>query len=233
MRTPVLALVLMITGPATASAQDSQPSAEAVLAAARRAIGGESAVRAVRVIETRAACQGPRGPYETDVISARDGRAIFEQRFPDGRFERATLTQTGGTVVTRDGTAPLDSVERAIIQGHEIAMLVIAPETRLSTPTLLPDTMFNGRPAVAVAFRDSRGGPVRWFFARSDSLPIGSAVVDSRNPQAPPITLTIESWRTVGRLRLPALAVYNQSGNLFRFQFTSVRVNEAFDLLPQ
>jgi hypothetical protein len=232
MRAPVLALVVLVTLRATASAQYSQPSAETILAAARRAIGGDSAVRAVRVIETRAACEGPRGAYETNVISARDGRAIFEQRFPDGRFERATLTRTGGTVVTRDGTAPLDSVERTIIQGHEIAMLVIAPETRLSMPTLLPDTVFNGRPAVAVAFRDSRGSVVRWFFARSDSLPLGSVVADSRHPQGPPITLTIESWRTVGRLRLPAQAVYNQSGSLFRFRFTTVRVSEAFDLLP-
>lgn len=216
----LLGLASMAGGAARARTSISDPSV--VLRAARRALGDDADVAAVQTIETVAACTGPRVRYETHVVSARDGRAIFEQRFPDGRAERAVVSDT----------APRDPIERLMIQGHEIHMLVVAPETRLGPPVTAGDTVFAGRPAVVLTFRDQLGAPVFAYFARSDSLPLGFLMPNHRTDGKPSITLTIDSWRTVGRLRLPARATYHQGADRYEFQFTTVRLNAPFPNAP-
>ncbi len=212
------AILTMAMLGSTAAAQTTSVAATHVLDAARRALGDEAAVTAVRTIETVAACKGPRGTYETHVISARDGRAVFEQRFPDGRVERQLVTNT----------TPADVNERTMIQGHEIHMLVVAPETRFGAPLAVDDSVFEGQPAVVVTFHDALGAPVLAFFARADSLPLGFVFLNHRTDGAPRITLTIDAWHTVDGLRLPARAVYHQAGDLYDFRFTTVRLDAPF-----
>jgi hypothetical protein len=204
---------LVALGAADAQAPDK--AAESILRAASRAIGSEALVAGVRTIETEAACQGPRGSYETHVASARDGRAVFEQRYPDGRDERAILT----------AETPADSLERTMIRGHEIHMLVLAPAVVLGPPSHAVDTTFRGQPAIGVVFPDGLGAFVTAFFARRDTMPLGFELPDHLHPGAPPIALTFDAWARTDGLRLPVRAVYHQGGDEYRFRFTSVRLN--------
>jgi hypothetical protein len=210
-------------------AGDSMADAERVLAAARRRLGDERVVLAIRTIETDAACQGPRYAYETHVASARDGRALFEQRFPDGRVERSGLGITDAWTVGSDGVvAPAGLIERTMIQGHEIHMVVIAPETRFGRPRQARDTVFEGRAAIALDFHDTLGAPVVEFFARSDSLPLGFAFVNHHDSRPPPV-LTIDAWRTVDRIQVPARATYHQGRETYAFRFTRIALNATAD----
>jgi hypothetical protein len=214
-------------------AGDSVVDAEKVLAAARRRLADERVVLAIRTIETEAACQGPRYAYETHVASARDGRALFEQRFPDGRIERSGLGLTSDWAVGSDGAVAASGlIERTMIQGHEIHMLVIAPETRFGRPRGARDTVFEGRAAIALVFHDTLGAPVVEFFARSDSLPLGFAFVNHHDNRPPPI-LTIDAWRRVGRIRLPARATYHQGSETYAFRFTRIALNATVDSVFQ
>jgi hypothetical protein len=71
----------------------------------------------------------------------------------------------------------------------------------------------------------ARRAPVLAFFARSDSLPLGFVVPNHGNDGTPAITLTIDAWRTVDGLRLPARATYRQAADTSEFRFTTVRLN--------
>jgi hypothetical protein len=195
----VLVPALLVLG------QQPQGGADRVLRTARERLGGDAMVRAVWLIETVADCQGPRGAYETRVTSTRTGRAIFEQRFPDGRHERTVLSPTSGTAAS----------EWTVAQGHEIHMLVVAPEAVFGAPTSVGDTVFDGHDAVLVTFRDTLGARVRAFFARADSLPLGFAFSNG-------VTLVLDDWRPAGHVRLPWHAVYHQGADEYRFRFTTI-----------
>jgi len=206
--------------PLAARAQASA-SAQRVLAAARRAMGAAGIAR-IRTIATVADCRGPRRPYHTTVFSARDGRAVFEQDFAHGQFYRAGLSPTGDWEYDSDTGrySPASVLTRTIVEGHEVHLLTIAPEVIYGDAMTARDSLFQGRAAIAVSFRDALGGAVAEFFAQSDSLPLGFLLPNHRDAGAEPVLLVLSRWRTIAEVRMPTRAVYWQGHDAYRFRFT-------------
>lgn len=205
------------------------PPAEQVLAAARARMGGTAAIAAVHSLTAIADCEGPKKNYRTTVWSDRSGAVGFEQDFTDGTTYR----------IAYDGRLPPDHIRRprtlsqselanrAEVQGHEIHMIVLAPDTRFGGPDSVRDTVFRGRRAIGVVFHDTLGGPVVEYFAPRDSLPVGFTFSDREVPTPGVVSLVLSQWGRVDGILLPRYAVYWQGGKVYRFRYTSIRLNPA------
>lgn len=102
-----------------------------LLAAAFTADAAASEVRAFEALVTRAHCEGPNGPFSTEIVSLADGTTRFLQIRGERRTELLLLgdaayqtTEDGG----RLAAAPPE-VARAIelvVRGHEVHRMVLA-----------------------------------------------------------------------------------------------------------
>ena len=203
------------------------PPAEQVLAAARARMGGTAAIAAVRSLRTIADCEGPKRNYRTTVWSDRSGAVKFEQDFPDGTTNR----------IAYEGRRPADDIRRprtlsqtelanwAEVEGHEVHMIVLAPDTRFGGPDGVRDTVFRGRRAIGVVFHDTLGTPVVEYFAPRDSLPLGFTFSDREVPTPGTVALVLSQWGRVDGILLPRYAVYWQGEQAYRFRYTSIRLN--------
>jgi hypothetical protein len=213
------------------AAQHLAPEAERVLAAAQAALGNHATVAQIRTIETVAECRGPRRAYRTMVWSATDGRVLFEQQFDSGHLYRAGLSRSGGWEYDPDSAryTRATPLTYADVQGHEIHLLIVAPQAIFGRPLGVRDTMFAGHDAVAVSFRDTLGGLVTGFYARADTLALGFSFPDHRNPGGKPVVLLFSEWRRIDGIRLATRAVYWQGRDPYRFRFTRIRLNSVAD----
>ncbi|MFN0152284.1 MAG: hypothetical protein ACKVU1_16390, partial [bacterium] len=171
--------------------------------------------------ETPAPTNEPARDFTSIVISARDGRVVFAQppRFCAG------VDDSGGWVWGADANAraPLDSLTESVLRGHELHMLVIAPETRWSFAGAVRDTLFRGAPAVAAHFRDALGAPALAFYARADSLPLGFVIANHSGRGEARIEVELADWRRRGDLRWFDRALFRQGAATYEHRYTSVR----------
>jgi hypothetical protein len=216
---------LVAAGPLPA--QSGRDSAERVLRVAAMAMGRQS-VETIHTIEAVAECQGPRGPYRTTVLSARDGRAVFQQDFPSGRRYRAVLGPNGGEEYDSDSghTVQATPLTYVIASGHEIHMLTIAPATQYGAPTGAREVQFQARPAIGVVFRDRLGDEVIANYDPRDTTLLGFTLP---GPAGQSIALVVWRWRRVDGVSLPTRAVYWQGKDAYRFRFTRIRLNVVQD----
>ncbi len=220
-------VVSLMLSAARLGAQSTGSAGEQVLAAARARMGGTAAIAAVRSIVAIADCEGPKRNYKTTVRSDRSGAVDFQQDFTDGTNYR----------VAYEGRLPLNSVRRprtlsqselanrTEVQGHEVQMIVLAPDTRFSGPVSVRDTLFRGRHAIGVAFRDTLGGSVVEYFAPRDSLPLGFTFPDREVAGPGVVSLILGQWAPVDGILVPRYAQYRQGGKAYRFRYTSIRFN--------
>lgn len=184
----------------------------------------------VRVTSAAQAAAGdPARELTSIVISARDGRVVFAQ--PPGFC--AGVDDSGGWVWDGDANAraPLDSLTETVLRGHELHMLVIAPETRWRFAGAVRDTVFRGAPALAAHFRDALGAPALAFYARADSLPLGFAVANHSGSGEPRIEVELADWRRRGALRWFERALFRQGAATFEHRYASIAVAAAADSL--
>lgn len=191
-------------------------------------MGGATAVEAIETVEAIAECKGPRGPYRTLVKTARDGRIVFQQDFPNGRRYRAVLSADGGTEYDSDSAKVTTStpLSHTAAAGHQIHMLSLAPTTQLGPPTGVTLTRFQDRPVIGVIFHDRTGGTVVANYDRRDTTLRGFTFP---GPDGQRIALVVWRWRRFNDVSLPTRAVYWQGQDAYRFHFTHIRLNAVPD----
>ena len=209
--------------PFAASAQARHDAAR-VLRLARAALGGDDAVARIAMVSFRAECEGPRGPFHTRVVSARDGRVRFEQRFParpafgmgidlDGGWQR----DAGGE--RRDALSPQ---ARSVLHAHELLLLAVAPEARYRAPLAAGTADVHGRPAAVVRFADPLDAPADFFYDIQDHRPLGFRLRNHTGRGAPLVDVRYADWRPVGPLRLPFAVTIAQGDEIYRYRITDV-----------
>lgn len=114
---------------------------DAIFKAAINAMGGTDAVRNVYSIRAFAECTSPRGPYTTEIHSARGDRLWFKQSNPERDDFVATIN--GRCVWTIDPSTQqaeeLPVHVRSMLRGHEFQLIPLILEERFRDP-LLEDT---------------------------------------------------------------------------------------------
>jgi hypothetical protein len=206
--------------------EDPDPVAYQILAGSRRAIG---ATDRVRTIVALAQVVGPHGSFETRVYSARDGRARLDL---GGQF-LAGIGACHGWMV--DDAAqivhPLDWVNRSVVRGHELHMLVVAPETRWQKPRARGIQPWAGQPALAVEFRDDLGEPAELYLRPSDTVPVGLRLVNHTGSGAREVEVTFGKWSKIGGVRLFRQAVFTHGEDRYEYHYTQLQVNAMVETL--
>lgn len=205
---------------------DPDPAAYQILAGSRRALG---ATDRVRTISALARVSGPHGSFETRVYSARDGRARLDL---GGQF-LGGINACHGWLVDHLAhvVRPLDRVSRSVVRGHELHMLVVAPETRWHKPQSRGIESWAGQPALAIAFRDDLGEPAVLYLRPSDTLPLGLRSVNHTGHGARDVEVTFGEWSNVGRVRLFRRAVFDHGGDRYIYDYTQLQVNAMAEAL--
>jgi hypothetical protein len=205
---------------------DPDPVAYQILAGARRALGATDWVQTISAIADVA---GPHGPFESRVYSARDGRARLDL---GGQFVAGVGSCHGWLV---DDSAqvvrPLDQINRSVVRGHELHMLVVAPETRWRKPRVRGIQEWAGTSALALEFRDDLGDPAMLYVRLSDTLPIGLKIVNHTGQGPRDVEVTFDEWTKIRGVRLFRRAVFAHGEDRYVYDYTRLQVNPMIDAM--
>jgi hypothetical protein len=203
-----------------------QVRAYEILLRAREAVGGAAAVARIATMRFAAQCEGPGGPFQTTVASARDGRVRLEQRFPTAQGFAAGLALQGPW--QRAGTGPvvdsLGSTLLAVLNGHEFHLLALAPESRFVAPVARPRERWGAREANVVRFRDHQGGNTDFLYDADTGLPLGFRTASQSSSGPATVSSAFEDWRPVGGVRLPHVIRITHGSDLWRYRIDEVSV---------
>jgi hypothetical protein len=212
----------------------NEPDVEAasIYRAAARAMGGEEAVAAVVSLDTTASCIGPTGRrWTTHVVSARDGRFLFEQIHEDGSRSAGGFDgkEAWQCEPVNGSCSLLDASSRSDMQGHEFHMIALAPDSRFKGPATTGEGEFEGLPSRLVRLRDALGATVEIAYDRETGLPLGLHLVNHSGRGEPSIVVVFERWERMGALLLFRRAVIRQGDATFLFDFETLQINSAPD----
>lgn len=209
--------------PGAAFSPDARRRALEILQRARAALGGDSTVHRLHTVAYRASCEGPRGPFTTEVNSTRDGRFRFVQRLPD-RVAAVGRDHAGSWAgLPAEPVDSLDAVTRSVVAAHEFHLLAVAPEARYSNPRAEDRDTLDGALVDVVAFDDPLGAPARFFYDARSGLPAGFRTVNHTGRGPPNSLARFSDWRVVNGVRLPHRIEIRHGADLYTYSVTEAR----------
>jgi hypothetical protein len=211
----------------------------ALLEALTAALGGRAAIERVRSIAATADCMGPRGPYMTEICSARGGRLWFRQSWPDRAPFLAVVN--GDHAWMRDEAsgevAPLDRVTVAMVRSHEFQLLPLELERRFHDLRLAGQEVFTGIPSHILQMQDELDMPCQAYLRLDDALLAGMRMADARRSGDAHVQVQLKAWETVENVRMPAEVVASDAGGDYTLRFQTIQLNAVdetlFDVPPE
>jgi hypothetical protein len=207
--------------PRRCPAESPDPMARRILDAAARALGAGR----VETVDAEAAVQGPRRRFEASVHSARDGRV----RLSLGPDFTAGVGRAGPWLAEHGGITVPDPATRTVVRGHELHMLVLAPESRWRDPVSLGLLPWQGDSALAVSLLDELDTPAVLYLDRRDTLPVGLRLVNQSGGGARRVDVTLGDWATVDGVRLFRRAAFQHGPDRYDYRYTALRLNRLAD----
>ena len=192
-----------------------------ILDGAARALGANR----VQTIEAVASVQGPRRRFEASIRSARDGRA----RLALGPDFVAGFGRSGAWLAERERVTAPDSATRTVVRGHELHLLVLAPESRWRDPLFLGLLPWQGDSALAVSLLDELDTPAVLYLGRRDSLPVGLRLINHTGVGASRVDVTLGDWETIDGVRLFRRAAFQHGPDRYDYRYTTLRLNRLAD----
>jgi hypothetical protein len=196
-------------------------TARRILDAAARRLGAEK----VENLEAVATVQGPRRRFEASVRSARDGRT----RLALGPALVAGFGRGGAWQVEGERVTAPDSATRTVVRGHELHLLVLAPESRWHDPLYLGMLPWQGDSALAVSLLDELDTPAVLYLGRQDTLPVGLRLVNHTGVGPARVDVTFGDWTAIDGVRLFRRAVFLHGSDRYDYRYTSLRLNHLTD----
>jgi hypothetical protein len=197
------------------------PTARRILDAAARALGAGT----VETVDAVATVQGPRRRFEAAIRSARDGRVrvALGADFVAGIGRSGAWMSKGGRVTTPD------SATRTVVRGHELHLLVLAPESRWHDPLFLGVLPWQGDSALGVSLLDELDTPAVLYLSRRDTVPVGLRLVNHTGVGASRVDVTFGDWTTVNGVRLFRRAGFQHGPDRYDYRYTALRLNRLAD----
>lgn len=190
-----------------------------LLAAAHRAIGLSDSVR---TILAAAHVTSPSGSFETRIASTVDGRVRLA--LGAGLVAGVDAEGAGWTCDTTKAVAPLDSITRSVVRGHDLHMLIVSPSW-MPSPTRGPDQRWGGDSAISLQFVDELGAPLTMYLRATDSVPIGLDVVNHTGSGPREVRVLLENWQDHTGLRLFRNATFEHGSNRFVYRYDQLAIN--------
>lgn len=212
--------VALVLGACT-QGESEQPvprsSVEVILDGAARATGMASRTSPLQLVAD-AHVVGPRDQFRTVIHSASDGRVRMEQT-PQGFV--AGINDTAGWVHDPESgeTSELGPMA-SFVRGHELHMLALLPESRLSNPRLATASPLDLEAALGIAFSLPSGDSLVIYYAAADTIPLGLRVAYTD----PNVVVTWSDWVERDELKLFTQARFVQGDEVFTYDFQAVEI---------
>jgi hypothetical protein len=196
-----------------------------VLDAAEAAMGTADARAGIHSISAIAACHGPKGDYETRVVSDRNGNLSFQQFLPDHKNIEGILDGRGWQLDDEGRVEPIDATEVSVLRGHEFPIMAFDLRNRFHDFKSLGRAEFEGQAANQISMTDDLGHSVSVYFSLTSHLPVGIISTNARTGK--PITTRFDAWRLVGGVNLVSHVTILYGGDTWTFDFKTLNLNTA------
>jgi hypothetical protein len=208
-------------------ATTSLPTATEILRQAEAAMGGRDAVAKVTSISAIASCHGPKGAYETRLVSDRRGNLSFLQFLPDHK-NVAGIHNGRGWSQNPDGTYEwVDAIEVSVLRGHDFPMMALDLTKRFHDFKTIGRVQYEGQPAIQVGVSDDLGHPTTIYFSSDSHLPLAIVGANPRTATPPTITTRFDAWRSVNGVKLVSHVTILYGSDSFVFDFQTLSINTA------
>lgn len=180
------------------------------------ALGGRSAITALRSLAVEADCTGPEGEFVTRVESLRPGCAFFRQTEGDRTTEVWTTPERTWTTGTDGDARDLDTGVRAYVRSHEFHLLLLEFDVRFG------DSRIGGHGDL-ISFTDENGQPGA-LQIDSDGVP----QVLTQNPEGAdgPIRIEFDDWETIdGLLYFRSFVLSEGDARTFAYRYRTLDPN--------
>jgi hypothetical protein len=211
------------------NATTALPTPTEILRQAEAAMGGKEAVAKVASISAIASCRGPKGAYETRLVSDRLGNLSFQQFFPDHKNIEGIHDGRGWSQNT-DGTyAWVDPTEVSVLRGHDFPMMAIDLAKRFHDFKTIGRVQYEGEPSVQVSMTDDLGHTTTIYFSLDSHLPLALTGTNPRAAIPATITTRFDAWKSVGGVKLVSHVTILYGSDSYVFDFTTLTLNTADD----
>jgi hypothetical protein len=203
------------------------PTSSEILHAAEEAMGTEKARAGIHSISAVAACHGPKGDYETRVISDRSGNLSFQQFFPNHKNIEGILEGRGWQLGDDGRYEWVDAIEISVLRGHEFQVMALDLRKRFRDFKTIGQAEFEGQATMQIDMTDDLGHSASGYFSSTSHLPVGLMVTDARSRAPRTITLRFDAWKFVGGVNLVNHVTIVSGSETWIFDFKALQVNTA------
>lgn len=206
---------------------DALPTPAEILDAAEHAMGEEAVRASILSISTVAACHGPKGDYETRMISERSGDLSFQQFFPDHKNIAGILDGRGWQLGDNARYESIDAIETFVLRSHEFPLVALDLRKRFHDFKTVGRTQFEGQPTIQLAMTDELGHSANGYFSLASHLPVGVTGTNPRPGGPPAITTLFDGWKVTGGVNLVSHVTILYGSEKFVFDFKVLTLNTA------
>lgn len=180
-------------------------------------------------ISAIASCRGPKGAYETRLVSDRLGNLSFQQFLPDHKNIEG-IHDGRGWSQNPDGTYEwVDSIEVSVLRVHDFPMMVIDLAKRFRDFKTIGRVQYEGRPAVQLSMTDDLGHSTIIYFSSDSHLPLALIRTNPRAATPPTVPIRFDAWRSVSGIKLVSHVTILYGSDSYVFDFKTLTLNTADD----
>jgi hypothetical protein len=201
------------------------PTAAEILDAAEQAMGKDDARAGIRSISAVAACHGPKGDYETRLISDRNGNLSFQQFLSDHKNIEGILDGRGWQLDDSGRSESIDAIEASVLRAHEFPMMALDLRRRFHDFKSVGRAQFEGQTTTQIAMTDDLGNPASTYFSQTSHLPVGIIATNARTARS--ITVRFDAWRLIDGVNLLSHVTILYGGETWVFDFKTLTLNAA------
>jgi len=207
------------------------PTATEILDAAEQAMGKDDVRASIHSISAVAACHGPKGDYETRLISDRNGNLSFQQFLSDHNNIEGILDGRGWQLDDSGRPESIDAIEASVLRAHEFPMMALDLRRRFHDFKSIGRAQFEGQLTTQIAMTDDLGNPASAYFSLTSHLPVGLITTNSRTGKL--ATIRFDAWRLVDGVNLVSHVTILYGGEAWVFDFKTLTLNAAHNTVFQ
>jgi len=186
-------------------------------------MGTQDARASIRSISAIAACRGPKGDYETRIVSDRNGNLSFQQFLSDHKNIEGILDGRAWQLDDRGRSESIDAIEASVLRGHEFPMMALDLRRRFHDFKSIRRAQFEGQATTQIAMTDDLGHPASAYFSLTSHLPVGLIGTNPRTGK--PFTIRFDTWRLVGGVNLVSHVKILYGSETWVFDFKTLNLN--------
>lgn len=200
-------------------------AAEVILNEMRSYLGD---VPSVRTISALADCTNPEGKTFKTLIYSKEDQGRMEQLSGNRHTVFKHGVQSWGKNLNSENFYEnLNPNLQVFAKSHELHWISMHPDQRYSKAQFNEIVDFKERKAIKIVFKDDAENPVNFYCDFETYQPIAFEIVIDEKGNT--VTTYFENWKEEDGLKLFKEATFDESGSLFKYSFSEIKLNSLQD----